>query len=100
MSRNMASVKEALDGLTSTPIRTALGTRSCKRPSRLAPTSEAKKLTPVGLPPGRARLATRPNLTALQRVWTNAGLESVETSVVRIRTVYSDFDDFWDSNIV
>src|SRR5262245_14249051 len=44
-------------------IRAALGTRSWKSPSRLAATSRVKKLMPVALPPGRARLATRPNLT-------------------------------------
>jgi hypothetical protein len=60
---DVVSVLEALPGLTSTAIRTALGTRWCSRPSRLATTSEEKKLTPVGLPPGRAKLATRPNLT-------------------------------------
>jgi hypothetical protein len=29
-----------------------------------------------------------------------AGLESVETQVIHVRTVYSDFDDYWDSNAV
>ena len=33
-------------------------------------------------------------------LWENAGLESVDTRVIRIPTVYSDFDDFWDSNLV
>jgi SAM-dependent methyltransferase len=37
---------------------------------------------------------------AMQGLWENAGLESIETRVIRIPTVYSDFDDFWDSNIV
>jgi SAM-dependent methyltransferase len=37
---------------------------------------------------------------AMQGLWKNAGLESVETRVIRISTVYSDFDDFWDSNTV
>lgn len=37
---------------------------------------------------------------AMQGLWENAGLESVETRVIRIPTVYSDFDDFWDSNLV
>ena len=36
----------------------------------------------------------------MQGLWENAGLESVETRVIRIPTVYSDFDDFWDSNVV
>src|SRR5262249_36480015 len=37
---------------------------------------------------------------AMQGLWKNAGLESVETRVIRIPTVYSNFDDFWDSNLV
>src|SRR5262249_21571173 len=57
-SRNVDSVLGALVGLTSTTTRTALGASSRKSPSRLATTSEAKKLKPVALPPGRARLAT------------------------------------------
>src|ERR1035437_8411238 len=36
---------------------------SCSSRSRLATTSEVKKLMPVALPPGRARLATRPSRT-------------------------------------
>src|SRR5262245_19485038 len=63
ISRSVPSIAEGLAGLTSTAIRTALGTRSCKSPSRLATVSWLKKLTPVALPPGRARLATRPILT-------------------------------------
>src|ERR1039458_9582208 len=35
----------------------------CRSRSRLAVTSVLKKLMPVTLPPGRARLATRPSLT-------------------------------------
>src|SRR6516165_3769837 len=46
-----------------TATRTALGTSSCSSASRLATTSVVKKLMPVALPPGRARLATRPNST-------------------------------------
>src|SRR5262245_46654292 len=63
MSRSVASAVGALAGLTSTATRAALGTRSRKSPSRLVATSATKKLIPVALPPGRARLATRPNLT-------------------------------------
>jgi hypothetical protein len=57
------SVAGVLAGLTSTAIRTALGTNSCSNFSRLALISWAKKLMPVALPPGQARLATRPSLT-------------------------------------
>lgn len=37
---------------------------------------------------------------ALDELWRKAGLQSVDTGVIRIPTVYSSFDDFWDSNIV
>ena len=62
-SRNVDLATQALAGLTSTAIRTALGTKSCRSRRRLATTSWVKKLMPVALPPGRARLATRPSWT-------------------------------------
>jgi len=37
---------------------------------------------------------------AMQGFWEDAGLEAIETRVIRISTVYSDFDDYWDSNVV
>ena len=62
-SLNVDSVLDALAGLTSTATRVAAGTSSRSSPSRFAANSVLKKLTPVRLPPGRARLATRPSLT-------------------------------------
>src|ERR1035437_10115089 len=61
--RNVGSVSTVLAGLTSTATRTALGTRSYRSRRRLAASSLTKKLMPVALPPGRARLATRPSRT-------------------------------------
>jgi ubiquinone/menaquinone biosynthesis C-methylase UbiE len=37
---------------------------------------------------------------AMEDLWQKAGLESIDTRVIRIPVVYSDFDDFWDSNTV
>jgi SAM-dependent methyltransferase len=37
---------------------------------------------------------------AMQQLWEEAGLDSIDTQVIRIPVVYSDFDDFWDSNAV
>jgi SAM-dependent methyltransferase len=45
-------------------------------------------------PPGSA-VSKRDNMRA---VWEEAGLQSIETQVIRIPIVYSDFDDFWESN--
>src|SRR5262245_29572660 len=56
------SVFVASAGLTSTPTRLAVGSNSRRSSSRFAANSVLKKLTPVRLPPGRARLATRPSL--------------------------------------
>src|SRR5262245_19435596 len=62
-SLNVVSVVVALAGLTSTATRTAAGTSSRRSSSRFVVNSAARKLTPVRFPPGRARLATRRNLT-------------------------------------
>ena len=45
------------------PIVVALGTSWRKSSSCFAPSTPEKKTTPVTLPPGRLRLATRPSLT-------------------------------------
>src|SRR6516225_7361530 len=60
---NVDSVPAALAGSTSTAIRVAPGTSSRSCSSRFAANSIEKTLIPVRLPPGRARLATRPSLT-------------------------------------
>jgi hypothetical protein len=36
----------------------------------------------------------------MQALWRDAGLEMVDTRVIRIETVYDNFDDFWHSNTV
>jgi hypothetical protein len=36
----------------------------------------------------------------MQSFWEMAGLEAIETRVIRIPVRYADFDDFWDSNTV
>jgi len=47
----------------------------------------------------------RPNpaasrLEAMRGFWEMAGLEAIETRVIRIPVRYANFDDFWDSNSV
>ena len=37
---------------------------------------------------------------AMRELWEKAGLKSVETEVIQIQVVFSDFDDFWNSNTV
>src|SRR5262249_43475255 len=62
-SRKVVCVLTILAGLTSTAIREALGSLSRSSSRRFAVNSVLRRLMPVRLPPGRARLATRPCLT-------------------------------------
>src|SRR5262249_15362445 len=39
-------------------------------------------------------------LEAMQSFWEMAGLEAIETRVIRIPVRFANFDDFWDSNAV
>src|SRR2546430_1239012 len=62
-ARKVMSMATPVPGLTRTANRDALGTNSCRSPNCFDATSKAKKLEPVALPPGRARLLTRPSST-------------------------------------
>ena len=46
----------------------AVGTSSCSSSSRFGPSSTLNEVTPVRLPPGRFRLATRPSLDRVGRL--------------------------------
>jgi SAM-dependent methyltransferase len=52
----------------------------------------------LGMPSPRPPGAAVSRLDAMRALWKGAGLESIETQVIRIPVAYSDFDDFWDSN--
>jgi hypothetical protein len=52
-----------LFGFASTPMMVAAGISSSRRPSRFVASSTPNRVIPVILPPGRLRLATKPNLT-------------------------------------
>src|SRR5215472_9695116 len=54
----------------------------------------------LGMPSPRPPDAAVSRRDTLQALWKDAGLESIETQVIRIPVMYSDFDDFWDSNTV
>jgi SAM-dependent methyltransferase len=54
----------------------------------------------LGMPSPRPPGAEVSRRDAMEMLWREAGLRSIETSVVRIPIVYADFDDFWNSNSV
>jgi len=62
----------------------------------IRPLAEAMKSLGLGEP-------ARPNVEAsrrenLQAAWQQAGLRSIDTTVIRIRVAFADFDDFWNSS--
>src|SRR5215470_7904413 len=58
----LSAIAPMFSGLTSTPIRTAFGASSLSRPNCFGISVVVTLLTPVRLPPGRLKLATRPAL--------------------------------------
>jgi hypothetical protein len=72
----MASVITELE-LTSATKRVACGANSRNSPSRFAVSSTARMLTPVTLPPGRLRLATRPSATGSEAIAKTIGMLEV-----------------------
>jgi SAM-dependent methyltransferase len=52
----------------------------------------------LGMPSPRPPGAEVSRRDAIQALWRDAGLKSIETHVIRIPVVYADFDDFWNSN--
>ena len=54
----------------------------------------------MGMKTGRPPNAAASDRQAMEGYWKTAGLKSIETRVIRMPTVYSDFDDFWESNVV
>ena len=55
----------------------ASGTTSRSRPSRFGAEATLRKLTPVMLPPGLLRLATRPVATGSAPMWKTIGMDDV-----------------------
>ena len=68
-------------GLTRKAITPAFGTSSCSNSISLAASPLIKKLTPVMLPPGRARLATMPSLTGSPPIANTIGTVSGTTGL-------------------
>jgi SAM-dependent methyltransferase len=59
-----------------------------------------RTLKDMGLPgpmPPHAQISRR---EALETLWQDAGLQGVESCVIRIEVAFSDFDDFWNANTV
>jgi len=76
-SRRLAEAIGGSAGLSRTATRLTVGTSSRRNSSRLAANSAEKTLTPVALPPGRARLATNPSPTGSAGTTNTIGIVAV-----------------------
>jgi hypothetical protein len=76
-SRDKASARVRLVGLTSRAIVVAVGTNWCSSSSCFAPTSTLRLVTPVRLLPGRFRLATSPTATGSNPISKTIGIVAV-----------------------
>src|SRR6516162_7406282 len=76
-SLRSASISGLLKFSDIAAIIVALGTIWCSSSSRFAANTLLRKLTPVTLPPGRLRLATRPSLTGSPPVTKTTGTVDV-----------------------
>ncbi len=66
-----------------------------------APPDVSRALKSLGMNArGRCRTLTPRAQEAMRAIWQKAGLQAIDTQVIRIPIVYADFDDFWDSNSV
>lgn len=55
------------------------------------------ELQAYGIPPMRPPRADASPLGALQALWTQAGLEAVETRTIAVRRTFADFEDLWST---
>jgi ubiquinone/menaquinone biosynthesis C-methylase UbiE len=59
-----------------------------------------KAIESLGMPPAHPPNPEAAKRDVMRQLWEQAGLQAVDTRVIRIPVVYSSFDDFWDSNTV
>jgi hypothetical protein len=78
---------EGSSALTRTATRAARGIASLSNSSRFDMSSRTKKVDPVTFPPGRARLATRPDATASPLVVMTIGIVVVACLAARTLAV-------------
>src|ERR1700681_3528321 len=53
------------------------------------------ELLAMGFSPVRPPSSDVSKIDALQNLWTDAGLDSVETRKIEVQRTFADFDDFW-----
>jgi ubiquinone/menaquinone biosynthesis C-methylase UbiE len=59
-----------------------------------------KALADLGITPAAGSNPEASRMEAMRAVWQEAGLQSIDTRIIRVPIVHASFDDFWDSNTV
>jgi ubiquinone/menaquinone biosynthesis C-methylase UbiE len=57
------------------------------------------ELRAMGFAPSRPPRMEASRMTALQDLWTDAGLEALETREIAVQRTFADFDDFWTTQL-
>src|SRR5207302_2943577 len=57
-------------------------------------------LRAMGLAPPRPPSADASRMDALRDLWTNAGLEALETREISVQRTYASFDEFWTTSLL
>jgi ubiquinone/menaquinone biosynthesis C-methylase UbiE len=57
------------------------------------------ELRAMGFAPSRPPRMEASRMKALQGLWTDAGLEALETREIAVQRTFSDFDDFWTTQL-
>ena len=70
-------------GFTSIAITAGAGTNSCSSSNRFGANATVIMVMPVTLPPGRLRLATRPNVTGSPALTKTIGIVDVAAFAAR-----------------
>src|SRR5258708_39741087 len=81
-----------LVGLLRYPINLAVGSNPCRSSRRCADNKVLVEAEPVILPPGRARLCTKPASTGSTPRAITIGTPSLSTNHTRVRTCYEARD--------
>ncbi len=58
-----------------------------------------RELRALGVPPPGPPRPEASAMGALKSLWSNAGVEAIETKAITVERVFAGFDDFWDTNI-
>jgi ubiquinone/menaquinone biosynthesis C-methylase UbiE len=58
------------------------------------------ELRAIGFPPVRPPSFAASRMENLRRLWTEAGLDRIETREIAVQRTFSDFDDFWTTALL